>query len=220
MTNLTPIKREASIVVRGSFNPAIFRPTWFVQEGIIGPNDVDVTKDEFVNSEIARVPLSWGLIEALSNQFLVQSSDQGSFALMRDLVVHIFTTLGHTPVKQIGLNGIIDYQLPDEKTWNAFGDVLAPKTNWQKTLPEPVRLMKMTMQAPRKDGLTGATHITLSGAANRGIRFDINNHIELEGGGTGALLRILKDNWDRLQDELLDTSNTILNEALKCIPTR
>lgn len=222
MTNPTLIKREASIVIMGSFNPAIFRPTWFLQEKIIGPNDVDTNKDEFVTSDIARFTLSWGLIEVLTNRFLVQTNDQGYFSTMRDLVVHVFATLGHTPVKQFGINGVVEYQLPDEKTWKAFGDVLAPKPIWEKILsePGPIGLLTMTMQVPRQDGLKGVTNIQLAGAVNRGIRFDINNHIELEDGGTGALLQILSEKWDRLQDDLLKISETILNETLTCIPKR
>lgn len=217
MTDMKLIKRDASIVVRGSFNPAIFRPTWFVKEGIINPDDVDLTKEEYASPEIARLSLFGGTLESISNRFLVQTSDQGSFGRMRDLVLHVFTTLSHTPVTLVGINGIVEYQLKDEKTWKNFGDVLAPKRIWETFLPAPVGLMNMTIQAQRTDELKGVTHIQLAGTTNRGIRIDINNHIDLAEGGTGALLTILSESWDRLQDEILRSSETIMNETLKCI---
>jgi hypothetical protein len=218
MTTLTPIQHEASIVIMGSFNPAIFRPSWFIQNGMVGPGDIDESKAEFVTPEIARFRFAMGLIEVVSNRFLITTKDPGSFGRLRDLVVSIFTTLSHTPVQLLGMNGLLEYRLLDEGAWKAFGDVLARKDIWQKALPAPVGLMNMTVQAVRDDGLKGYTHVRIDGTSHNGIRYDINNHIELEDGGTQALLQTLSEHWDRLQDNITQIAETAFKETLACIP--
>jgi hypothetical protein len=78
--------------------------------------------------------------------------------------------------------------------------------------------MNMTVQAVRDDGLKGYTHVRIDGTSHNGIRYDINNHIELEDGGTQALLQTLSEHWDRLQDNITQIAETAFKETLACIP--
>jgi hypothetical protein len=214
MAAVAPTQREASIVIVGSFNPAIFQPAWMVRQEIVGPNDIDEAKVEVVTPEVARFPIAWGHVEVVRERFQVRTRDEGAFGSLRDLVVHLFTRLAHTPINKLGINSVLEFRLPDEATWHRVGDKLAPKLAWEIALPEPVRLISLTMRAARNDGLKGWTHVRLDGTKHFGVRFDINNHIELEDGGTEALIDVLHRHWERLEDEAADMAKTVLREVL------
>jgi len=85
MATAVPVQREASIVIVGSFNPAIFQPAWLVRQQILGPNDIDETKLEVVHPEVARFPIAWGHMEVVRERFL---EDGGTEALIDVLHRH------------------------------------------------------------------------------------------------------------------------------------
>lgn len=216
MPHLTPHMREASIVVTGAFNPAIFHPEWFLRMGILGENDVDVNGLEVVHRELSKFPLfNGGMLEVTTDRFQVATRDVSSFEMLRDLVVNIFTQLAHTPVTNVGINSKIEYLLNDEAAWHQVGDRLAPKQIWERTLQPPVRMLGLFVKSEtRGDGLPGGIQVRVTGTRPFGVQFDINNHLELKDGGTELLRQRIMDNWERLQDEAVAIAATTMDGCL------
>ncbi|MFA7388144.1 MAG: hypothetical protein WCZ87_10830, partial [Thiohalobacteraceae bacterium] len=211
-----PQMREASIVVTGSFNPAIFHPSWFVRMGIVGANDIDEEALEFVHKELSKFPLfNGGMLEVTTDRLQVSTRDIPSFEAVRDLAISIFTHLGHTPVTNVGINSKIEYQLENEDSWHKVGDTLAPKQIWEKSMPMPVRMLGLFVRSDvRRDNLPGYLLVRVTGTRPYGVQFDINNHLELGDGGTDLLRQLIVDHWERLQAEAVSTAETTLEGCL------
>ena len=62
--------QEASIVLVGSFNPAIFHPEWLLRHELIPEDDIKAAKVEIVHQNISKFSLSWFNIEILNNRFV------------------------------------------------------------------------------------------------------------------------------------------------------
>lgn len=208
------IENEATIVIVGSFNPAIFHPEWLKRHGLIPAVEAEGVDVEIVHNELAKFSLRWLDIEITSNRFQAKTDDIAQFMPLRDLIMGMFQILEHTPISQIGINRKLVYQMKDEAEWHKVGDTLAPKRIWEKCLPERPGLIALAIQSARNNEPKGKTNIKLSGAAGNKIVFDINQHIEITDNQASSLIEILNKNWQRLQDESENIGKTIIQEIL------
>ena len=187
--------QEASIVFIGSFNPAIFHPEWLVRNGLIPADDLAGAKVEVVHNDISKFTLEWLGVDVLSNKFIARTNDPSKFSPLKDLMISVFNVLEHTPIVQIGLNLITDYKINSEENWHKIGDTLAPKTIWEQCLPKRVGLKSLKLVSPRPDELKGIMNVSIDSYGNEqipyGVRFNINNHIEIERSSTPKADRVI-----------------------------
>ena len=103
--------------------------------------------------------------------------------------------------------------LLNEELWQKFGDTLAPKDCWHKSLPEKVGLLRMTVKSPRKDKLEGHINITISGGPEHTVQFDINSHVELGENAIDLLTNVLGGSWN----DFLTDAEYIATTTLDCV---
>ncbi len=96
-------KEEASIVLVGSFNPAIFHPEWIIRHGLMSEREYDVDKI-MVSREITRFKLDWVAIDVFINKFIARTNEPSQYIQLRDLATGIFNILSHTPIDKLGMN--------------------------------------------------------------------------------------------------------------------
>lgn len=193
---LIPEINGASIVVLGSFNPAIFHPVWFKTHGLIRDEEADTAKLEVTHPEISVFSVDWFRLQVLRERFSIETSDSAHFEPLRDLVLGTFSLLEHTPVSAMGLNRMMHFKMPSEDKWHAFGHLIAPKKVWHGIMKQP-GLKSLTMQDSRSDP-PGYTQVKVepSRSVEPGIFVQVNIHYEIEKENVQAMLSILKNSWE------------------------
>jgi hypothetical protein len=121
----------ASIVVVGHLNPQIFQPFWLAHYGLISEEAADAANVNFINPEITVLGIEGDFnIQVERNRF---SIDRGVAPLIRiaDLVCKIFgELLPHTPVRQLGINRLMHFDVGSTDARDAIGLKLAPREPW------------------------------------------------------------------------------------------
>lgn len=196
---MKPIFQEASVVLVGSFNPAIFHPEWLLRNGLISEDDLADQDVEIIHQDIARFSLSWLNIQVQHDKFVARTNDPSQFMPLKDLIVSVFTILEHIPIEKMGLNYNVTYDIGNAEDWHSVGNCLAPKSIWEETLPKPVGMKSLAVESPREDEYNGYINVTIGPvrAKGYGINIGVNNHIEkAEGKESLNPPDILMGNWD------------------------
>lgn len=186
---------SASIIILGSFNPAIFHPIWFKASGLIKPEEAESAKLEVTHPAISIFSVEWFRLQVEPGRFDVQTNDEVHFELLSDLVTGTFSLLEHTPVKAMGMNRMMHFKMDSKEAWHAFGDKIAPKDVWHGIMKEP-GLLSLTMQEPREgSGTYIRVRVEPSTRVTPGIYIDVNNHFDIKDNDLQMMLNILKESW-------------------------
>lgn len=183
-----------SIVLLGNFNPYIFQPDWFIQQGLLGSADLpwlggdgeDREKEEIGNPfllitpEFTRVQMAWGEIASTSEQFSVRTTRTTDALLAKDLLVGTFTYLGHTPVRGLGFSRAVHHSLEVDGAWEAFAAEVTPSGEWISGI-EGAKVHSLTLEgvSGRDDGSILVT-VEKSNRLPNGVYIAINDHFERE----------------------------------------
>jgi hypothetical protein len=202
---MASLKREfesLSIVLIGSFNPAIYQPAWLGHMGLLRDEEVKNAKVEVVHPEISSITIGTIKIQVQSQRFLGITENPGESEVLRDLVVGIFKILPHTPAYQLGLNSDTHFNLDSEKNWHGLGHRLAPKEPWKGVFTNPPGMRSLTMEGRRDDGRSGYVRIKIEPSLKikHGVLININDHYEIPEykpeNGCEAIIDILTSSWN------------------------
>lgn len=182
----TPHRQGSSIVILGTFNPAIFHPQWFATQELVPQSEADAavkpeSGEPFVQTrDIAVCQLGMMQVAVEQPKLSISTPEQHAFPLLRDLALGILANLEHTPLTALGFNFDCVYQCDSKTNWHAFGDQIAPKTHWEKMFTEP-KLLGIRMQA--KPEKVQADYLQIRVAGNTdvewGVFVSVNQHYTL-----------------------------------------
>lgn len=176
---------KCSIVVVGSFNPAIIQPYWLAQKKLIREQEAQNAEIDMIHSGIARFKLEWCEFEILNDRFEIKSTQQHMFSAMKDLIISIFNILKETPVQAYGINHIMYYGIPDQKRYYDLGFRLGTLNNWDGILTDPRMFSVEIGEMKRHDGKDGVYRIQIQPSDTKlssgfGIMVGINDHLQLK----------------------------------------
>ena len=193
----------ASIVLIGSFNPAILHPEWLAARSLIRSEEAEAGKVEIVSRQLTVFRLTWLELQVQDNRFAAHTTDPAHYQTLQELVLGIFNFLEFTPIEQMGMNHHMHFSMEREDDWHKLGDILAPKDVWRDVLP-----------GLRSDGLPGLRTLVMEGRREGspaklarikvepsvrlvpGVFFESNEHYEASGTeSTAQLLGALRDCW-------------------------
>lgn len=205
---------EASIVLLGSFNPAILHPSWFARVGLLANGEADEASLEICMNEITRFSLPWLHLEATGERLTFKCSDTSHFALLRDIVIGMRELLPHTPIKKLGINRTMHFDVLDDATWHRVGHAVAPKAIWESILDSP-GLKQMTIEGKRTDGLPGIVNMTIQPVlpASHRVAIGVNDHYDLDDNESTDLLKLLRERWDESLKKSEVCANSIIRKA-------
>jgi hypothetical protein len=191
----------AGIVLVGSFNPAIFQPSWFASKQLLRETDAqNVPKDQLlVTSELTTFSAGWLRLEVRPDRFSASTTDPSQYLALRDLTLSTFALLEHTPFGKMGLNTHTHVSMPSTEQWHAFGHLLAPKAVWQDLFEGHIGMRSLTIEAKRAGCPAKFTRVKVEPSlqVNPGVYIEVNEHHELEGADSAQkLLAILKSSWE------------------------
>lgn len=214
---MKPQSESASIVMLGSFNPAIFQPSWLALKNLISPSDAQSAEVKLVAPQLAAFKAGGILIEVLQERFVAQADEPQDQVRLRDLAVGVFAILGETPVNRMGLNWTYIFRLQDESRWHAVGDLLAPKDVWSKVLRGRPGLRTMAIQGGLPEGLRGQLNVKLEPTTAPSVRVEINNDIlgpDRDGAvNADTFVELIRKYWDDARKESARIANELLTQA-------
>lgn len=190
----------ATVILVGSFNPAIFHPIWFARAGLIRDEEADKAENLVVTPEVASFTADWLKFEVSQERFAAHSTDAAHFEPLQDLVLGTFQLLAHTPFHMMGLNRHLHYQMESEDSWHSIGDKLAPKEVWRPLFETKPGMRSLAVQGKRFGGRGEFVLTTIQPSLRvkpYGVYIETNEHHQVEAGpGSGlALMSILQDDW-------------------------
>lgn len=221
-----------SIVVIGSFNPAIFSPDWLERNALIGNEDADAAREGsegtqlIVSKQVATFDTGWFSLQVLDNRLALTSKGVLSPAF-KDLAVGIFQLVPHTPVVAVGLNFSGHFKLNSEDDYHRVGDVLAPKKIWNTLYPEhAVGLAELTILI--QQGVRGkqsetndAKRIAVRPSAKLkyGIQLSYNDHHDVRTTDDNTrpaerVAEIIDSQWELSWQDAIRAFDAVLSMAL------
>lgn len=174
---MKPTSEVASIVMLGSFNPAIFQPSWLALKSLMTPADAQAAEVRLIAPQVAAFKAGGFVVEVLQERFAAQVEEPQDQVRLRDLVTGILSLLGETPVNRLGLNWVFTFRLADETRWHALGDYLAPKAPWAGLLRGRPGLRTLTIQGALAAGLRGQVNVRLEPTTPPSVRLEVNHDI-------------------------------------------
>ena len=175
----SPEAEQWSVVVVGSFNPAIFHPAWFLERGLISSEIYDESEVVVVRPEVSEMNLGPFEFQCARGRLQVMINEPTEHAPLLDLILGVLTLLPETPVWAAGMNHQRHFKAANEDRWNALGDALVPKEPWQDVLNSP-GMRALSMIGKRDDEFHGyiAAQVEPSVLIRPGVFVAVNDHVQ------------------------------------------
>lgn len=187
-----------SIVLLGSFNPKIFHPVWFAAQKLIREKEAEEANIELITPAVAKFSLDWMRLQVIQEQFVIETTQEPYYEILRDLVIGTFNFLSHTPVTMLGINTQQHFKMHSEEEWHRLGHELVPKEKyWTPTLKKP-GMRSLTIEGQRPDEYKGYIQVKIepSTKIQSGIYISINDHYEAEKeSNCNTIIDILNIDW-------------------------
>jgi hypothetical protein len=190
-----------TIVLVGSFNPAIFHPSWLAAHNLIRREEADSAIVEVVHPELASISIAWAQLQVTRDRFQAATLDPAHFEHLLDLVAGVFAVLAETPASAVGLNYNIHRAMSEEKR-DALAERIAPKGCWGPLVKEP-KLRSMTILGGAQRGPESLVTIIVEPSVriNPGVYTQVNRHYQPTDPTVARLLADLKADWSDALDD-------------------
>jgi hypothetical protein len=211
----------ASIVMIGSFNPAIFQPRWLGSQQLIRPEEAESAKITTIQAELADFSTEWFALQVLQKRLAILTTDPRQYAPLRDLAAAMFTILPHTPVTTLGINRTFHFQIASVEAWHEIGHLLAPKDRWRAIMKEP-GLRSMLMQGRREDAAArGLLHIKVepSVEVKPGLFVEVNEEFKAPNEGESLGAQWVPDCLAQQWDATMQFAETAAEQLLSLVKT-
>jgi hypothetical protein len=209
-------------VLLGSFNPAIFQPQWFAQQDLLPRAEVDDAEIKVVSPQICDFKTARFRFQVIPERFMALAEPTTTPVSLRDLVLGTFFILEQTPVKAIGLNRDMHFELSTDDEWHQIGDKLAPKDGWNEVMTRPgttgrvgMRVLVVEVQKEPK-GSRLVVKVEPSTQVSKGVYFQVNDHYAApESDALKTLMNITKTNWEGSYNYAAEIADKVLAWAFK-----
>ncbi len=220
---LEPEVSAVSVVLLGSFNPAIFTPAWFALNHLLPESAAENVVPEVVHAQFSAFSTEWLRVQVIPDRFQAESRS-APLIRVRDIVLRIFREqLFHTPVSAVGINREIHFRVASVAARDRVGRLLAPVEPWEKIADkleldkDQSGMVSLTMRQSQPEGRPPGGHINVTvepsvrmGEGGPGICVRINDHFQGDTpttGGQAELLGMLEGEFEasiRRADEIVD----------------
>lgn len=214
---IEPKIQAITIVLVGDFNPKIFQPFWFETQKIIRKSEAESAKVNIIHPDITDFNLDWLNIQVSREKFIANSVKEPYFTNLFDFVVSTFKYLEHTPIRMLGINRDMHFQLETKEEWHEFGHKITPKSIWNGIIDSP-GLRSITMEGDvNRKGLNGYIRVTCEPSSRvnpNGILFKVNDHYQVKDEkilGCSEIILILEKEYS----ESINRSNSIIYSLLE-----
>jgi hypothetical protein len=203
-TTPKPEIEGVGFLVLGSFNPAIYHPVWFSNNGLIRKEEAEQATVQIVCPQAASFSAEWFSLTVTPESFSIETCDPTKSHPVRDLTAGTFKILEHTPIRYFGFNRSSHFKLESEEIWHTFGHRLTPKEAWQPLLLRP-GLRSLMIQGNRENCDAEAVHLRVEPSVKfqPGIFIHANQQYKLTSIGEtmsrehgNKFLKTLQEDWN------------------------
>lgn len=202
MADQVPEIESASIVLIGSFNPAILHPEWLAHQSLIRPEEAEQAEVEVVSRQLTVIRLSWFELQVLEERFSATATDPAHFQTLQECVLGIFSLLEFTPISAMGLNRQMHFRMRRPENWTSLENTLAPKKPWAGILPgrrDGAPTLQTLSLNGNRDGSNAQSLIVKIEPSSRvqsGVYMTTNEHFEFPGANsTSKPMNMLSQHW-------------------------
>lgn len=202
MADQAPEIESASIVLVGSFNPAILHPEWLAHKSLIRPEEAEQAEVEVVSRQLTVVRLSWFELQVLEDRFSATATDPAHFQTLQECVLGIFSLLEFTPISAMGLNRQMHFRMRKPENWASLENALAPKKPWAGILPgrrDGAPTLQTLSLNGNRDGSNAQSLIVKIEPSSRvqsGVYMATNEHFEFpDANSTSKPMNMLSQHW-------------------------
>jgi len=122
----------AAIVLLGSFNPKIFQPFWFARHGLVSDDEADSANISVIHSDITAFEIESFTLRVERERFALERKI-APLIVISDLAGRVFgDLLPHTPLRALGINRHVHFDVGDAEKRDRIGEMLAPRLPWGK----------------------------------------------------------------------------------------
>jgi len=219
MTIVEPDSETFSIVVLGDFNPAILQPLWFSVNELISRQEADNADIDVIHKEFASFLISGIKVQVDHSRLGMTAMESQRGPTLRDLVIGTLLILDHTPLKAIGLNRDLVFEMESDEAWHGVGDRLAPKDDWIRILESP-GMQQIVVEGKRPDCSADRVHVRVQPSGTRKILIAVNQHYQLKTTEEAEVrerhneaVRVLNDDWQSFFAYALEAARGILQPS-------
>jgi hypothetical protein len=212
-----PDRESFAIVALGDFNPAIFQPLWFSQNGLMPEEETKNADIAIIHKQVASFMMGKVQVQVDDTRFALTTSESPQLPLLRDLAVGTITILEHSPLKAIGLNRDMMFTLETVEAWHAVGNRLVPKDDWATVLERP-GMRQVAVEGKRNGCNADQLNIRVQPSADREVLIAVNQHYRLETEQRSEVrerhreaLRVLQEDWTSFVDYAYNTACALLH---------
>ena len=219
-----------SIVLLGSFNPAIFTPAWFALHGLMSKGVAESAELAVAHPQMTGFSADWLRFNVTPEKFQVETA-QAPQIRVQDLAVRVFAEhLPHTPLTAFGINRNVHFRVENPAARDRLGRTLAPVDPWGAWGQElgldgehgGMKSLTMSQYNPTQRPLGGQINVTVEpsnrvGEGRSGVFVGINDHYALgdsEPRAAGNSMELLEANFKSSQDR----SEAIIDHIMSLVP--
>ena len=201
---IEPETSGVTVVLLGDFNPAIFTPAWFALHGLLPKVVAERADLKVAHRQVTEFSTDWLRLQVTSDRFSA-STAQAPHVGVRDLVMRVFNEhLSHTPLKAMGINRNVEFQVDGLAERDRIGRALAPVEPWGRWAVELGAdgehggMTSLTMSQIRPEGRPKGGSINVNvrpssriGDGRSGIFVEVNDHYAADVAVTGGNLQLM-----------------------------
>ena len=131
------LAESASIVLVGTFNPAILHPQWFAKQELLRSSEADDAEVDMVSSAWTAVRFAWFTLQVVGDRFTATTTDPAHYSALQECVSGTFELLEFTPIRAMGVNCEKHVRASPRGIWDPLEELLAPRDLWSAVLPGP-----------------------------------------------------------------------------------
>ena len=225
MTSPMPEFENCSVVLVGSFNPAIFHPEWFVRQGLLPADAVDAAKIAVVSPDVTECVVGSVKVFCDNTRLVFTVGNMTESAKLQDLVVGTLRILAHVPLAAVGLNQEGVFRAQSVEHWHKIGHTLAPKEPVWKKLGADPGMQQISIKFPLQDNPKIELNLTVApypqtGPKHPAIKINSNLHYQVvhdtgissTGGTTALAIDFILERWDDATTKVRAVADTIFEE--------
>ena len=221
-----------SVILVGSFNPAIFTPAWFDLHGLLPERIADSADLAVAHKQMTMFNADWLRLEVTPDQFHAETV-QAPHVRIHDLVLRVFGEhLHHTPLTAFGLNRNVHFQVGSLAARDQLGRILAPMEPWGAWRQElgldgeqgGMTSLTMTQVDPEGRPAGGRVNVKVEpsariGNGRTGVFVGVNDHYAVDGAGPSATEHLM-DLFEANFQTSLSRSEQIIDHIMSLVANR